>query len=818
MGNKLYEENSIYAIATAIRQKLGNSDSYTVGQMAAAVASIPTGTTPTGTIQINQNGTHIDVGQYAYADVTVPTGGDLDLRDRLIIPDKYNTGARGFLTPFDLAGDTSGLGWEVTAGGSLKLDFNTATKQTIYNVDTSDMIVYTDVDFSAYKSIEIANADKCSKTDQYYKAGVVIVFLNCGFRKINSSYSFSSQDIIQFAFINCTMESFKLSNSYVEGSIIGLKTKYKQLFGDEDVDDGIKLFNYDTFINCFVTDIEPQVSTAGEAHYDGLQFSNDVEQTVLFNVRFECMNMPYSPKGGGWSYSVFYQANANNSFMNYCIFHGGGYYETSIKKNQSLSLEGNLVAAGYSTPCYPGEGIYQTTDEGLDTYNTLLVSSIFCDGKDLTIICTNDTISAKTLTVKLWTMDGYSYNTETFSIPACPSRDSGWTGITKWDDLPFDIPCVHHGAYNIGKVECYDGETKIRTWYYNKTVPVPRVDKLINIRYNGAHDVTKYSIAYVDGLLPTYIKNPLEFDYTNGYVDTSGTWIYQDPSNNYSDIYRVENGKSYKIMFGAVTGNRARGCLTTTDVRTLPAGSTVSGTFIGTSGTTIDPGTWYPFTSTIDGYLIIQKCNDQQADIQTYLFCVEDMTTAQPSGTKNITANGDGIDVAGYSAVNVNVPSVTPPSGKITILNNGTDIDVSQYALADVMVSGGGGTLPSDCSIYTLQISGDLTQVVIPYDNTKGTPAMMIAVPQVLKGSRYECTSFFIKMNFVTGASIGNQVSASYINYNGADESIFLGGNAGSATLDSTNHTVTFTTKSSTYVFKDTDVFDVYIIYYGGNS
>lgn len=138
-------------------------------------------------------------------------------------------------------------------------------------------------------------------------------------------------------------------------------------------------------------------------------------------------------------------------------------------------------------------------------------------------------------------------------------------------------------------------------------------------------DVAGYSAVDVNVPPPAYIKIPIEFDYTNGYVDTNGIWTYQYPSNNYLDIYSVENGKSYKLMFGAVTGNRARGCLTTTDVRTLPEGSTVSGTFVGTNATTIVPGTWYPFTSAIDGYLIMQKCNDQQANIQTYLFCVEDM-------------------------------------------------------------------------------------------------------------------------------------------------------------------------------------------------
>lgn len=40
MANKLYDETSIQAIATAIRGKNGSSDSYTVGQMAQAISDI----------------------------------------------------------------------------------------------------------------------------------------------------------------------------------------------------------------------------------------------------------------------------------------------------------------------------------------------------------------------------------------------------------------------------------------------------------------------------------------------------------------------------------------------------------------------------------------------------------------------------------------------------------------------------------------------------------------------------------------------------------------------------------------------------------
>ena len=311
------------------------------------------------------------------------------------------------------------------------------------------------------------------------------------------------------------------------------------------------------------------------------------------------------------------------------------------------------------------------------------------------------------------------------------------------------------------------------------------------------------------GQTPLYIKDAIETDYTNGYVDVNGKWFYQYPSNNYLDIYAVENGKTYKLIIGATVGNRARGCLTTVDVRTQPAGSEVQGTFVGTSQS-YQPGTTFTFTSSIDGYLVFQKSNTLQSGVNTYLYCVDEMTDITPSGTKDITANGDGIDVAEYSQVNVHVPGTTPPSGKITILENGTDIDISQYAYADVMVQGGGGQLPSDTTVTAIQISENSHDIVIPYDSQR-IPMMVLGVPAVLSGTRYECSSFLLKRNFITGNF--NQVVATYLNYNLSDDALVIGSNAGTVVLDETNHTITMTVKSTTYWFYANDIFNVFIMY-----
>ena len=389
------------------------------------------------------------------------------LRDRLIIPDIYNCGCHGTLTKFNLSSDTSGIIWR---DNTTTIDFNNGVG--VKNLEDNQIIVFEDYDFTDYDKFSFLNPQSYSHESTYYRDNLKFIFKNCLFTAVNQNYEFSSDANISLEFYNCTSNRFVVGNAIVDRCLIGNVTYYQTKdptfspAGDPVNPKGALLLK-----NSYIMDVEASLSESYAAHIDGLQCADPGGHDVnIFNCRFECFDMPYEHSQGGWSYSLFWQGSTINSTAHYNVFHGGGYYGTSIRKAANQELSNNLISGEYHCDegapesqwiraCYPNEDLYQMSDGWADYIRTLLVSSVWVEDLKIKICYSNDMHSIRTMRIVTDTNKTY-----TVSVPACPVRTSAASeGIEKWSDLPFDL-ITEIDANGINSIRIYDGDTLVRTF------------------------------------------------------------------------------------------------------------------------------------------------------------------------------------------------------------------------------------------------------------------------------------------------------------------------------------------------------------------
>lgn len=159
------------------------------------------------------------------------------------------------------------------------------------------------------------------------------------------------------------------------------------------------------------------------------------------------------------------------------------------------------------------------------------------------------------------------------------------------------------------------------------------------------------------------------------------------------------------------------------------------------------------------------------------------------SGTKSISANGTGIDVANYASVDVTVPTGSATLITKSITANGTYNASSDgadgYSQVTVNVSGGGGSTNIVSGDFTAGTAGTVQTINIPYTGTGYIVSLMISVDGGLRGEyfynvehRYACGMFCGSKYYVTQAP---NYTANNANYNGLTVLGTIKGTSGTA-------------------------------------
>ena len=115
-----------------------------------------------------------------------------------------------------------------------------------------------------------------------------------------------------------------------------------------------------------------------------------------------------------------------------------------------------------------------------------------------------------------------------------------------------------------------------------------------------------------------------DVDLDGGYVDTSGAWVWGGSTVSYSDIYPIENGKTYALFLFSPPGTRFRAMYTTIDILDpLTSHVKITGTRIiarnnPLAGDTISFTVAFPDDAP-SGYCIVTKDNAGTPNIRTAL-------------------------------------------------------------------------------------------------------------------------------------------------------------------------------------------------------
>lgn len=353
--------------------------------------------------------------------------------DKLVIPDKYNTGAKGELTPITSDCYISGVRIATTGGTARKLDlYYQPASVTVPSVLLIENCDFSSADFKFY------NADLVEKDTQ-------VIFRNCKFK----SYTISGFGKVNHKFEQCTFTHFlggnaEFTNCYFGGGTDG---------------DGINPLANCTFNNCMIADLIQTSEVASSKHIDGYQIFGDTNgkdntNIHMSNCRFELPYLPYTTASGALNCPlsiIMRYSNADNITFKDCYINGGLYYALMVVSNGNTITNmnfSNIHIGESSKSAYICDDSYrELIKNNVKMTDSLYVGSVTKDKDGIHISVTNDTSKERTL--RIITENGF----QDINIEACPKGINLEKDSMNYSDFPFDIDVRIDDAM---WVVCYD--------------------------------------------------------------------------------------------------------------------------------------------------------------------------------------------------------------------------------------------------------------------------------------------------------------------------------------------------------------------------
>ena len=453
--------------------------------------------------------------------------------DIMVIPDKYNTGAKGELTPVTSDCYISGVKFGTTGSADRKLDLFYQPK----GVEIPATIVVENYDFSSGDFREY-NVSKVSKN-------VTIIYRNCKF----GSYVITGDGLVKRQFENCTFTHFAGSDA----------TFVNCYFGGGADGDGINPMQNCTFTNCMIADLIQPAESAGDKHIDGFQIfgsgdGTNNENIVLNNCRFEVPSIPMTSPSGALNCPlsvIMRYSDAKNIIFNDCYVNGGQYYAVMLLAYDhnvtNLAIK-NMHIGGASKSLYTCDPAFESIiDSNASATDSLYVASVrkMEDGIHLSV--TNDTNQERVLSVVT------SAGVEKYVVSPCYKGIDLQADTVSFDDFPFDEEVIIPNADWVACFDTTDVTKQIRfvNWtnedvYVDLEVIFPKkngteIEIVIPEQKNPTYDTTEDVI--VEESNNEVIINPVKLEGTCG---DNVSYLFED-----GILYLIGSGETYNYHSGS---------------------------------------------------------------------------------------------------------------------------------------------------------------------------------------------------------------------------------------------------------------------------